>query len=80
MSNSPNFLPLDDLPLFYQDDSYLIELIGAERVVKIKRILVFPGNQNVSPKVESFGDLDSRARRAVINQINLRHPGKMVHT
>lgn len=74
-----SFTLLPELPLLHDDDAYLIELEGAEKVVRIRRILVFPGNVNSQPKVESFGDLDSRARKAVIGQINLRHPGKMVH-
>lgn len=76
----PDFLPLPDLPLIFEDDSYLIELEGADHVIRIKRLLVFPGNTNTSPKVVRFGDLDSRARRAVIAQINRRHVGKMVYT
>lgn len=72
---------LPDLPLVYDGDSFLIELSSpGERVVKITRILVFPDNVNSAPKHEKFSDLDSRARRAVINQINLRYPGRMVHT
>lgn len=73
--------PLPDLPLLHDGDSFLIELESpGDRVIKIHRILIFPDNLNGQPKVEKFGDLDSRARRAVIDQINRRFPGKMVHT
>lgn len=75
----PNLTPLADIPLYHDGDGYLIEVAGGERVIKITRILVFPGNENSSPKVERFGDLDSRARSAIIQQINRRHVGKMVH-
>lgn len=73
--------PLPDLPLLIDGDSYLIEMESpGDHVVRIKRILVFPENVNTTPKSISFGDLDSRIRRAVIAQINRRHTGKMVHT
>lgn len=71
---------LPDLPLLHDGDSFLIELeTPGDRVIRIRRILVFPDNVNTTPSVMKFADLDSRARRAVIDQINLRHVGKTVH-
>lgn len=70
---------LPDLPLIFEDDSFLIELEQlTEKTVRITRILVFPNNRNGDPKVEQFHDLDLRARRAVIDQINRRYTGRTV--
>lgn len=70
---------LPDLPLVYESDAYLIELgQESERIVRILRLLVFPDNRNGEPKFENFMDLAPSARRAVIEQVNRRYPGRTV--
>lgn len=72
---------LPDLPLLYEDDSYIITLseVGT-KCVKILRIIRYPRNQNTQGVEENFKDLDYMTKRAVIDQINKRCVGRTVMT
>lgn len=70
----------ETLPFIFNEDAYHIMLELHPSHVTILDILVFPNNQNVTPTKESFRDLTPDAKRAVINHVQRRHPGRMVHT
>lgn len=70
---------LTSLPLLHECDSFYIYCLEeGEKTIRISYIERFPGNISVSPTRESFGDLDERTRRAVIQQVNRRYIGKVV--
>lgn len=79
MSTLPDGSLLDSIPFLHNGDSYIIRLrILNEKNVAIHDILLYPDNTNCEPTSESFQDLDLVAKRLTIQQINRKHPGKMV--
>lgn len=58
----------------------VINLQLSDVQVSILSIDVYPNNQNVDPTAETFSDLTPQQRRAVINHINRKYPGKVIHT
>ena len=72
---------LPDLPLLYEDDSYIISLANVgTKCFRILRIIRYPRNQNTRGVEENFKDLDYMTKRAVIEQINKRCVGRTVIT
>lgn len=66
------------IPLLHAGDSYYIYCEDDPPCIRILYIERFPGNVNVEPTREQFGDLDFRTKRAVIEQVNRRYTGKVV--
>ena len=78
MSNSPNGTPAS-VPFLYDGDGYAIHVRVADRHIYIDSVDVYPNNLNVDPTNESFMDLTPLARRAVIDHLNRKYPGKTIH-
>jgi hypothetical protein len=70
----------ESIPLITAGDSFLIELEVHERHVQILAVQRFHDNLNSEASSERFRDLDPETKRAVIAQVNRRHPTRMVRT
>lgn len=67
---------LPPLPLLHNDDSFILRLEEPPlRLVSIER---YSSNRNVEGEAVLFFQLDEESRRAVLQQIHRRYPGKVV--
>lgn len=78
--NAPSNDPVVVLPFLFDGDAMVLNLGLADKHVTILSIDVYPDNQNTAARAESFRDLAPHRKRAVINHINRKYPGKMIHT
>ena len=69
-------MTLPPLPLLHDPDSFVIYLDDSPlRILSITR---FSNNQNTQGEQVLFYSLDEETRRAVLQQINRRYPGKVI--
>lgn len=74
-------MPLhDSLPFLYSDgDTYHLELQNeGEKFVRLISITRYLNNQNTMGIAEKFHDLHWHLKKALIEHINRRYPGKTV--
>lgn len=66
------------IPLIFDDDSWEIYVEDSASALRISRLLRFANNRNVAPVELKFLDASPETRRAIIQQIQRRYPGRVV--
>lgn len=67
---------LPPLPLLHEDDSFVLHL--SDEPLRLTRIVRYESNRNVDGTALSFSSLDDGTRRAIIQQVQRRYPGRTV--